>query len=152
MTFVTGDIFASGADFYVAPVNCVGIAGAGLAAEFRAYFFGWYKDYKCDCLCGRVKVGQALTWFFSGEAYVINFPTKNHWRDKSVLADIEVTLPYLVGCLNAFAQRSDNRFVVAIPALGCGLGSLDWADVKPLMLEHLSRVEKFDVLIYEPLI
>lgn len=125
-----GDIFASVADVLVCPVNCVpGVMGAGLALAFAKRF----PDIKA---LHRLVTRQGL--LAPGVVYMAGsialFPTKRHWQDASNIADIQAGLTSLAVDLPAkqWAARS-----IAIPALGCGLGGLRWADVRPLIVEAL---------------
>jgi O-acetyl-ADP-ribose deacetylase (regulator of RNase III) len=77
--------------------------------------------------------------------FIVNFPTKEHWNSDSVIANVEIGLQHL-----RFVIYSCDVESIAIPALGCGLGGLDWEDVRPLMLDALSGIDECQVLVYEP--
>jgi len=137
-----GDIFASVADVLVCPVNCVpGVMGAGLALAFAKRF----PDIKA---LHRLVTRQGL--LAPGLVYMAGsialFPTKRHWQDASSIADIQAGLASIAAELPAkqWAARS-----IAIPALGCGLGGLRWADVRPLIVEALAALP-LRVMLYPP--
>lgn len=142
-----GDLLASGAEALVNPVNCVGVAGKGLALAFRQRWPGAFKEYQLACQLGWLQPGRILPAWFPGPGaqIVLHFPTKRHWRTPSRLEDIEAGLPVLATYLREYAVRS-----VAVPALGCGLGGLDWAAVRPLIEAALGDIEGCDVLLYPP--
>jgi O-acetyl-ADP-ribose deacetylase (regulator of RNase III) len=125
-----GSLFDSSADVYVNAVNCVGVMSKGIALEFKNRYPKMYEWYREECLARRVTIGKIQCWFSC--VFILNFPTKNHWRDKSKLEDIEAGLQDFVDWANTYGFRS-----VAFPKLGCGNGGLDWQDVKPLMEKYL---------------
>ena len=137
-----GDLFESGAEALVNPVNCVGVAGRGLALEFKKRWPEVYECYRQDCERGWLRPGKLSVHY--AEVAIIGFPTKRRWRDASRLDDIQTGLPVLAAYLKSYAVRS-----VAIPALGCGLGGLAWADVRPLIVEALGGLD-CDVMLYGP--
>lgn len=149
ITFVTGNIFDSHAMALVNPVNTVGVMGKGLALEFKRRFPINYDFYWEACHAGEVRTGEIFAvgeladneW---GKCFIFNFPTKTHWREKSSYAHIESGLRDLRRLLILNKLSS-----VAIPALGCGLGELNWTIVKQLMLEKLANLD-VDITIYEP--
>ena len=142
------NILESNAQVLVNPVNCVGVMGKGLALQFKNKFPDYFKDYKYRCSKGggsKVKLGRVNPYFLDKDSnkWLVSFPTKYHWRDKSEISSIQSGLIGLRNfCVN-FKVMS-----VAIPKLGCGLGGLDWNDVKPLIEEVFDDV-KFEVYIYE---
>lgn len=138
--FTRGDLFASGADILVNPVNCVGVQGAGLARQFRERFPALDAEYRQACADGILMLGTPV---LSSDGRVLWFPTKHHWRDRSQESDIDRGLQAFV------AQWGEDPRSWAFPALGCGLGGLDWADVRPLIERRLAEVV-WDVVIYEP--
>lgn len=141
ITFVSGDIFKSGCQALVNPVNCVGVMGAGLALAFKNKFPHNFAQYKNACSSGLVKIGSCLsTW--EGENLIVNFPTKTHFKNRSELNYISNGLPSLINELNKHKVNS-----VAIPALGCGLGGLSVDEVKPLV-EAAFKDLQFDVKFY----
>lgn len=143
-----GDIFNSTAQVLTNTVNTVGVMGAGLAKRFRERFPEMYEDYKERCRQKEVKVGLPYLWKPpNGEGkWVLNFPTKKSWRGGSRLEWIEQGLKYLLEHYEEWGIQS-----LAMPALGCDLGGLDWeTQVKPLMIRYLSQMN-IPVEIYEPL-
>lgn len=143
-----GDILTADADALVNTVNCVGVMGRGIALQFKRSFPANFKAYAETCKAGAVEPGRMFvfeTGRLTSPRYIINFPTKRHWRAKSRLQDIEAGLDDLVRVLEARKIRS-----VAIPPLGCGLGGLDWSDVYPLIEAALAGVPSVDALIFEP--
>jgi O-acetyl-ADP-ribose deacetylase (regulator of RNase III) len=146
--FSTGDILASNAEALVNTVNCVGIMGRGIAAQFKSEFPENFKAYAVACQRGAVEPGRMFvfeTGELVGPRYVINFPTKRHWRGKSRIEDIEAGLDALVAEIKARRIRS-----IAVPPLGAGLGGLDWADVRPRIAKALAAVPDVDVEVFEP--
>lgn len=142
----TSSIFDSTAQALVNPVNCVGVMGAGLALQFRQRFPGHFRAYGDLCSDGRLVPGSPVLTRAEGEPPIILFPTKNHWREQSHLCDIEAGLLFLETALPRWHILS-----VAIPALGCGLGGLNWSDVQPLIARLKERLKgQVDVEIWEP--
>ena len=133
--YKTGDILAEYAEALVCPVNCVGVMGRGLALQFKQAFPENFEAYKRACKLGDVVPGWMFV-FDTGQLnprYIINFPTKRHWRDRSRIEDIAWGLESLIGVIRSRSIRS-----IAIPALGVGLGRLPWEDVRAL-IEGASR-------------
>lgn len=146
--FVQGDLLISDAEAIVNAVNCVGVMGRGLALQFKRTFPANFKAYAAACKRGEVEPGRMFvfeTGASVGPRYIINFPTKRHWRFRSRLDDIDAGLEALVGELEARGVRS-----VAVPPLGCGLGGLSWPDVRARIEAHLGGLEGVDVRIHEP--
>lgn len=146
---VRGDLFSRDVEAIVNPVNCVGTMGKGLAAQFKARFPENYEAYLEACARGEIVPGKVFVCRLnkkSNPKFVINFPTKRHWRDGSLLSYVSSGLSDLVAKLAFYEIRS-----VAIPALGCGLGGLDWKDVRPLIERELDRVRGLEeAFIFEP--
>src|SRR5271169_1518288 len=127
--FASGDILQADVEALVNTVNCVGIMGRGIALQFKNAFPGNFKAY--EAACAREEVQPGKMFVFETEAltnpkYIINFPTKRHWRGKSRIEDIEAGLTALGAEIRTRGIQS-----VAIPPLGCGLGGLDWEEVRP---------------------
>jgi O-acetyl-ADP-ribose deacetylase (regulator of RNase III)/uncharacterized protein YwgA len=139
-----GDLFASRAHTLVNTVNCVGIMGKGVAAEFKKRFPLMFEDYAARCAQRHVRLGEPYLYEEPGGISIVNFPTKAHWRSASRLADIERGLDYLVGHATAWRLTS-----LALPPLGCGNGGLQWAEVGPLIHAKLAKLE-IDVEVYAP--
>ncbi len=144
----SGDILTADAEALVNTVNCVGIMGRGIALQFRKAFPDNFKAYEAVCKRGELHPGHMFiyeTGSFTNPRYVINFPTKRHWKGKSRLADIELGLKTLVSDIQRLGIHS-----LAIPPLGCGQGGLDWTDVRPRIERALSAVPDVRVLLFEP--
>ena len=118
--------------------------GKGVALEFKNRYPQMFNDYKIKCNQGEVKTGQPYLWE-NDSVQVLNFPTKRHWRDNSLLQDIEDGLRYLADSYESMGLQS-----IAMPALGCGLGGLKWSEVQPLIVKHLGSIPDLDVYVYEP--
>lgn len=144
----TGDILKDDSEALVNTVNCVGVMGRGIALQFKDAYPENFKEYAAACERGDVKPGKMLvhkTGQLTGPRYIINFPTKRHWRGKSRIQDIESGLKGLIGVLREKQIRS-----VAVPPLGSGLGGLDWADVRPRIEAALRELPDVRVTVYEP--
>jgi O-acetyl-ADP-ribose deacetylase (regulator of RNase III) len=142
-----GDLLRTNAEALVNTVNCVGVMGAGLALQFRKAFPEMFLAYKHLCHRGGLQPGRIMVYRLerlSHPRYIINFPTKRHWRDNSRIEDIDAGLAALVQEIHRHHIRS-----VAIPPLGCGLGGLDWGDVRP-RIEAAFRSQGTKVLLFEP--
>lgn len=143
--YVTGDILESDADCLVNTVNCEGYMGKGIAYQFKLRFPENDKDYVKACKNGSLKIGT-IHYFREKNKVIINFPTKNKWREKSKIEYIEKGLAELTELLINFDVKS-----IAIPPLGCGNGGLSWFEVKPIIIKHLNPfVNSLDIVIYEP--
>lgn len=125
-----GDIFLAPAEALVNPVNCVGVMGKGLALQFKQRFPANFHAYREACRKGLVRPGKVFIFDTGGTSprFIINFPTKRHWRDRSRLEDIRAGLRDL-------AREVASRCIssVAIPPIGCGLGGLMRTEVFPLI-------------------
>lgn len=137
------DLLRDDAEALVAPVNSVGVMGAGLALQFRKRFPYNYLAYKAECTKGRFHPGMVFIYHEDGR-YIVNFPTKRHWKDKSQLADIESGLVALAVEIDALVIST-----IAIPMLGCGLGGLRWPDVCPL-IERVLGPLPVEIRLYGP--
>lgn len=146
--FVRGDIVDSQAEALVNTVNTVGVMGKGVALRFKQRFPENYRFYREACGRGEVTPGKVLV--FRTEClqprYIINFPTKRHWRQKSRIEDIVAGLQDLVQRVRDLGICS-----IAIPALGCGHGGLTWADVRPLIENAFASLPDVHVEVYEPM-
>lgn len=141
----TGDLFQSCANILINTVNCVGVMGAGLAAQFKKRYPMMYKEYKKSCDAGEVKIGKLHVWHKPLlNEWIINFPTKQHWRNKSNLCDIEAGLIALKNYLDTYKDIS-----IAVPPLGCGKGGLSFSDVMPLIEKHLGHCTS-SIYVYPP--
>jgi len=146
--FVQGDILKAEAEALVNTVNCVGVMGRGIALQFKNVFPANFKAYEAACQLGDVQPGRMFvfdTGKLTGPRYIINFPTKRHWRGKSRIEDIQAGLAALVKEIRARNIRS-----IAIPPLGSGLGGLDWAEVRSLIERATAELPEVDVQVFEP--
>lgn len=144
----TGDLLEEHTDAIVNTVNCVGIMGKGIALQFKRKWPANFRAYEAACRTGRMRLGHMFVFDAGGllkPRYIINFPTKNHWRGKSNLADIEVGLLDLINQVRALDIRS-----IAIPPLGCGNGGLDWNEVRPLIERAFAKLPNIEVHLYAP--
>lgn len=144
----SGDLLAADVDALVNTVNCVGVMGKGIALQFKRRFPAVFKEYAAACRDGRVEVGHMLvvpTGLLDGPQWVINFPTKKHWRSPSRLEYIQAGLDDLKRALREHGIES-----VAIPPLGAGNGGLDWTAVEPLIVQSLGDLTGVRVVLYEP--
>ena len=147
IVYANGDIFDAEVEALVNPVNCTGVAGRGLAREFRSRFPANCRAYVVVCNRGDLKVGSVFVFGTRRPQpqYIINFPTKRHWRHASRLEDIELGLAALVREIERRGIRS-----VAVPALGCGLGGLQWDQVRPLMARAFAGLRGVRVVVFNP--
>ncbi|MBO5946877.1 MAG: macro domain-containing protein [Alphaproteobacteria bacterium] len=147
MKFITNsDIFCANTEAIVNTVNCVGVMGKGIALQFREKFPENYKLYKNACDAGKVSIGKMFVTKngLLKPNYIVNFPTKKHWRGKSELSYIEDGLSDLRKFLIDYKIKS-----IAIPPLGAGNGGLDWVDVKKIIIDKLSDIDA-EILVFEP--
>ena len=143
-----GDILTANTEALVNTVNCVGIMGRGIALQFRKAFPENFKVYEGACERNEVQPGKMLvfeTGFLTGPKYIINFPTKRHWKGKSQMKDIEAGLPALIEEIKKRGIRS-----VAVPPLGCGLGGLDWNQVRPKIVRAFESLPDVRLHLFEP--
>ncbi len=146
--FKTGDILAEDVEALVNTVNCVGVMGRGIALQFKKRFPDNFRAYSQACRREEVQPGRMFvfeTRCLANPRYVINFPTKRHWRANSRLDDIDAGLVDLSRQIRERGIRS-----VAIPPLGSGLGGLDWPTVRLRIEEALGGVEDVQVVVFEP--
>ena len=129
-------------------MNYIGFIGRGIALQFRKAFPDNFKAYKHVCDRKQLHPGQVFLYDLGRlepPRYVINVPTKRHWKSKSKLEDIQAGLEALIREIRIRGIRS-----VAIPPLGCGLGGLDWDVVRPMVEEAFASLPEVHVEIYEP--
>jgi len=144
----SGNILDADAEALVNTVNTVGVMGKGIALQFRQAFPRNYEVYRRACERSEVQPGKMLvvsTDRLDNPRYVVNFPTKRHWKGKSRIEDIESGLEALVAEIRRLNIRS-----IAIPPLGCGNGGLDWEVVRPMILRAVAAVPEVQVLLYQP--
>jgi O-acetyl-ADP-ribose deacetylase (regulator of RNase III) len=126
--------------------------GKGIALQFRrAFSEDYFNDYKRACQSGELAIGKVHVYELkntlaeTSPRFIVNFPTKNHWREQSRIEDIESGLQSLVEAVKENEIKS-----IAMPALGCGLGGLDWNDVKPLIEKAFVTLPNVKGLLYLP--
>ncbi len=146
--FTKGDLLAADVEALVNTVNCVGIMGRGVALQFKESFPANFKAYEVACRREEVQPGRMFvfeTGTMTNPKFIINFPTKRHWRGKSRMEDIDSGLIDL-------AHEIRNRGIksIAIPPLGSGLGGLDWPEVRPRIEAALRGFNDLRIVIYEP--
>lgn len=146
--YTTGDILKAETEALINTVNCVGVMGRGIALQFKKAFPENFKAYATSCKKKEVQPGQMFvfkTGTLINPKYIVNFPTKRHWRGASRIEDIESGLIALVATIERYDIRS-----IAIPPLGSGLGGLEWTDVRSRIEAALESVTDVHILIYEP--
>ena len=134
LTYHRTSLLTSQAQTVVNTVNTVGVMGKGIASEFKARYPDMFKAYRKLCKEGQFEIGQLWLWK-AADQWVLNFPTKKHWRHPSKLSYLDAGLKKLV---DQYEMRGIRE--IAFPRLGCGHGGLDWADVRPLMDQYLSQL------------
>jgi O-acetyl-ADP-ribose deacetylase (regulator of RNase III) len=143
-----GDILREDTEALVNTVNCVGVMGRGIALQFKNAFPENFKAYAKACKQAEVQPGRMFV-FETGQLthprFIINFPTKRHWRGNSRMEDIEAGLKALVETIRRYNIQS-----IAIPPLGSGLGGLEWSAVKPRIEAALRPLSEVRVILYEP--
>jgi len=144
-----GNLLEAPADALVNTVNTEGVMGKGIALQFKRAFPRVNSLYESACKAGEVKLGQMhvvdLGGIGGGPKWVINFPTKGHWRARSRIEDIVSGLIDLVRQVQQLEIKS-----IAIPPLGCGLGGLAWSDVRPRIESAFEDLPDVQVLLFEP--
>lgn len=143
-----GDIFAADVEALINSVNCVGVMGRGVALQFKEAYPDNFKAYQEACRRKELQPGRMFvfpTGYVANPQYIINFPTKNHWRSKSRLRDIDAGLDALA---LEIAEREIQS--IAFPPLGSGLGGLNWHDVQPRIENMIASLDGVKALIYQP--
>jgi len=139
-----GDLFESKVQTLVNTVNTVGIMGKGIALEFKKRFPEMFEDYVKRCAESKVRLGEPYLYKRLTPPWILNFPTKGHWRSVSNLADIVKGLKYLEEHYKAWGITS-----IALPPLGCGHGQLEWKIVGPTLYRYMQRLD-IPVELYAP--
>lgn len=147
--YVEGDILEAKTQVVVNTVNCKGVMGKGLALQFKKKYPAMYNDYKQKCEKEKITIGHLDLYKEIPRYWILNFPTKKHWRNKS-------KLEYIEKGLREFKDKYEEWGItsIAFPRLGCQQGGLNWNDVKPLMekyLKYLPRL-KVEIFSYKPTI
>ncbi|WP_026927403.1 type II toxin-antitoxin system antitoxin DNA ADP-ribosyl glycohydrolase DarG [Granulicoccus phenolivorans] len=148
ITHATGNLLRADAEALVNTVNTVGVMGKGIALQFKKAFPEMFEAYRRAAKAGEIRLGHVHVWptgQMTGPRYIINFPTKGHWKARSKLDDIVTGLDDLVEVVRRLEIGS-----IAVPPLGCGNGGLEWRDVEPRILEAFARVPDVDVQLFAP--
>jgi O-acetyl-ADP-ribose deacetylase (regulator of RNase III) len=148
ITFKTGNIFEEDSEAIVNTVNCVGIMGRGIALQFKKKYPANFKAYAEAAKHSEIIPGKMFVFEnnknFSPK-YIINFPTKRHWRDKSRISDIQSGLQALAETIQKEKIQS-----IALPPLGCGLGGLNWDEVRQLIVNTFEKLSDINIIVFEP--
>ncbi len=145
INFVVGNLFESDAFALVNTVNCEGYMGKGIAYQFKLRYPNMNAEYVKKCRLHQLQPGM-LHSYLEDSKLIVNFPTKNKWREKS-------KMEYIVSGLDALIDLIKEKHItsIAIPPLGSGNGGLNWSEVKQVIIQKLSCLsEDVDIYIYEP--
>ena len=148
MELTQGNLLEADVEALVNTVNCVGIMGKGIALQFKKAFPENYEAYRKACKAEEVRPGRMFifrTGRLHNPKFIVNFPTKRHWKGKSRIEDIESGLRALVTDVRELQIRS-----IAVPPLGCGFGGLAWDEVRPLIAAAFATIPDVHVLLFEP--
>ena len=144
----TGNLLRADAEALVNTVNTQGVMGKGIALQFKKAYPAMYDAYRAAAKSGEVRLGRVHVWptgYITGPKYVINFPTKGHWKSRSKISDIEAGLVDLVDVIQKLEIKS-----IAVPPLGCGNGGLAWREVRPRIIEAFAKAPDVEVLLFGP--
>ena len=143
--YTKGNMFECNADCLINTVNCEGFMGKGIAYQFKMRFPENNKSYVKACRTGTLTVGKVHSYIEEGIT-IVNFPTKNKWRENSKIEYIEKGMESFVELLPSLTVKR-----IAIPPLGCGNGGLDWIEVKKIVENKIYDIsDKYDFIIFEP--
>src|ERR1700722_11907105 len=147
---VHGNLLYANVDALLNTVNTEGVMGKGIALQFRRAYPAMFEAYFADCKAGRVKLGHMHVYDLgglvsSGPRWIINFPTKGHWKAHSRLTDIQTGLADLVKTIRDLKIKS-----IALPPLGCGHGGLNWSDVRPMIELAFKGLPDVHALLFAP--
>ncbi len=143
-----GNLLEAPAEALVNTVNCIGYMGKGIALQFKQAFPVNFKAYEAACHTGEMAPGRMFIHDNGGlvnPRYIINVPTKRHWKGKSRIEDVAAGLEALVADVRRLGIHS-----IAVPPLGCGLGGLDWQVVRPMIEQAFAALPDVRVLLFEP--
>jgi O-acetyl-ADP-ribose deacetylase (regulator of RNase III) len=144
-----GNLLEAPVEALVNTVNTEGIMGKGIALQFKQAYPEMFRAYERACKAGEVKLGKIqvhdLGGLVGGPRWIINFPTKGHWRSKSRISDVDEGLKDLVSAIRRLHIRS-----IALPPLGCGNGGLNWSDVRPHIEAAVAELSDVRVLLFAP--
>lgn len=136
INYYKGTVFNAPVKTYVNAVNCSGIMGSGIALEFKLRYPDMFENYVKECKEGIIKIGRPKLYKCSNDEWILNFPTKNHWRPASKIEYIEEGLKYFVQNYKKLNFQS-----IAFPKLGTNNGGLDWEEVRILMEKYLDNLD-----------
>ncbi len=145
---IKGNLLNADAEALVNAVNCVGIMGKGIALQFKKVFPENFLHYKAVCDRKELQPGKLFIYetnMLYNPKYIVNFPTKQHWKEKSRITYIETGLSALI---EEIRKRSISS--IALPPLGCGLGGLQWKDVRKIIKDIFEQEPHVEVQLYEP--
>lgn len=148
INYKKGDLFNDNAEAIVNTVNCVGVMGRGIALQFKKHYPENFKEYEKKCKLKEITPGRVFVFetnSLMNPKYIINFPTKRHWRGESRIEDIEAGLTDLISNIEKY-----NITSIAIPPLGSGLGGLEWSLVKSKIESALKDIKEVTINVYEP--
>lgn len=141
-----GNLLTAEVDALVNTVNTEGVMGKGLALQFKKAFPDAFSEYERACRDGKVVIGRMqVVRRLTSPRFIINFPTKKHWRNPSKLEYVQAGLTDLVAKIRELQISS-----IAIPPLGCGNGGLRWSDVRPLIATAFASLPDVRVVVFEP--
>lgn len=148
ITNAHGNLLAAEVEALVNTVNTEGVMGKGIALQFKKAYPAMFDAYRKAAKSGELHLGKMQVWhtgLLTGPKYIINFPTKGHWKSASRIRDIETGLADLVHTVRELSISS-----IAVPPLGCGNGGLDWSDVEPRITAAFDALPDVDVRLYAP--
>lgn len=142
----SGNMLTASVDALVNTVNTQGVMGKGLALQFKKAFPENFAAYERACKAGEIQVGKMhVVPRLASPRFIINFPTKKHWRQPSKLEYVREGLRDLVQQVQQLGIES-----IAVPPLGCGMGGLEWSAVRPLIVEAFEQLPNVRVVLFEP--
>lgn len=143
--YVSGDMFKSGADCLINTVNCEGYMGKGIAYQFKMRYPENNKDYVRACRNGQLKIGS-IHCFVENDVTIVNFPTKDRWREKSKMRYIEIGMSEFMKILPSLGVKK-----IAIAPLGCGNGGLEWSEVNEVIYKYIvNEKDNYQFMIFQP--
>lgn len=146
--YKTGDMFSEPSEALVNTVNCMGVMGRGIAYQCKLKYPDNFRAYAMKCRRNEMHPGEVFVYETQSivpPRYIINFPTKRHWRDTSRMRDIELGLDSLVREIQTRGIRS-----IVVPPLGCGLGGLEWIEVRERIEQAFRVLVGVSTVVYEP--
>lgn len=147
ITIGHGNLLHADVDALVNTVNTVGVMGKGIALQFKRAYPSMFSEYEAAAKRHEIRLGKMHVWetVQMNPRYIINFPTKSHWRAGSNLRDVEAGLHDLI-----LVVRELGIISIAVPPLGCGNGGLRWDDVEPLIRSAFAAVPDVHLVLYPP--